>query len=48
MFHFRVTLGYIVIQMDVRISQISRIRTDFFCFFAWILSMNSKKIRKNP
>jgi hypothetical protein len=28
------TLEYIVIRMDVRIERISRIRTDFFYFFA--------------
>jgi hypothetical protein len=33
MFHFRVTLGYIAIRIDVRISPISPIGTDFFLFF---------------
>ncbi|MEN9612190.1 MAG: hypothetical protein RLZZ628_3004 [Bacteroidota bacterium] len=37
------TFGYVGIQMDVRISRISPIRADFFCFFAWVLSRNSKK-----
>ncbi|MEN9611245.1 MAG: hypothetical protein RLZZ628_2059 [Bacteroidota bacterium] len=42
------TFGYIGIQMDVRISQISRIRTDFFGIHAQNPSKKTKKIRINP
>jgi hypothetical protein len=37
----------VVIQMDVRISQISPIRTDFFLFFAGNQALGLKKIRTN-
>jgi hypothetical protein len=41
------TFGYIVIQMDVRILQISPIGTDFFYFFAGNKALELKKIRTN-
>jgi hypothetical protein len=37
----------IAIRIDIRISRIEQIGTDFFIFFAWISSKNSKKIRTN-
>ncbi|MEN9612150.1 MAG: hypothetical protein RLZZ628_2964 [Bacteroidota bacterium] len=48
-FIFRLHFEYIGIRMDVRISRISPIGTDFFCFFCLGFRAGiPKKIRTNP